>query len=235
MSRFILVKTGSTVPPLLATRGDFEGWFLAGLGIDPSLAQVIKVNDGEVLPDPGEASGVLVTGSPAMVTHREPWSEAAAAWLARVVAQEIPVLGVCYGHQLLAHALGGVVGPCQGGAEIGTVEVSLTPEGAGDRLLGEGPSLFGAQASHWESVLELPPGARLLATTPRDRCHAFAVGERAWGVQFHPEFDVEITRGYIKERREKVADAGYDPDALSANVRETPNAAALLPRFAALI
>ena len=223
------------MPLVRAARGDFEDWFRQGLGLDPSLVRVVKVNEGEVLPDPREALGVLVTGSPAMVTHREPWSEAAAAWLARVVEQGIPVLGVCFGHQLLAHALGGRVGPCQGGAEVGTVEVSLTPDGAGDLLLGAGPGLFGAQASHWESVLELPPGATLLATTPRDRCHAFAVGERAWGVQFHPEFDAEITRSYIKERREKVAEAGYDPDALMAYVRETPNAAALLPRFAALI
>ena len=235
MPKLLLIKAGSTVPTPLASRGDFEAWFLRGLGVDPALTRVIRVHEGEELPPPAEAAGVLVTGSPAMVTHRARWSEDTAVWLARVVEARVPVLGVCFGHQLLAHALGGRVGPCVGGVEIGTVELELTPEGSEDPLLGAGPGRFEVQASHWEAVLELPPGARLLATTRQDKCHAFSVGGNAWGVQFHPEFDEEITSGYLRERREKLASEGHDPDALLAGVRPTPHGAAILPRFAQIV
>ena len=231
MPQLLVVKTGSIFPALAASRGDFVNWFLQGLGGDPASARVIQVHEGEKLPPPGESAGVLVTGSPAMVTHRAPWSEDTAAWLSRVVAARVPVLGVCFGHQLLAHALGGVVGPCPGGAEIGTVKVALTPLAAEDPLLGPGPARFEAQASHWEAVLELPPGGRLLATTPRDKCHAFVVGENAWGIQFHPEFDEGITSAYLREHREKLTHEGHDVEALLAGVRPTPHGAAILPRF----
>src|SRR5690348_8631928 len=74
-----------------------------------------------------DIAGVVVTGSHSMVSHREPWSERAAQWLAGVVESDrVPVLGICYGHQLLAHALGGEAGDHPAAIEIGTVQVRTT-------------------------------------------------------------------------------------------------------------
>jgi len=56
-------------------------------------------------------------------------------------------------------------------------------------------------------------------------------GERVWGVQFHPEFDAEIVRCYLRERRAPILAEGLDPDALAAAARDTPDAAAVLGRF----
>ena len=81
---------------------------------------------GEALPDPRSVRAVVVTGSAAMVTSREPWSERTAAWLCETVEVKTPVLGICYGHQLLAHALGGRVEDNPQGRHIGTVDVTLT-------------------------------------------------------------------------------------------------------------
>ncbi len=234
MKPLLLVKTGSTLPIIAADHGDFEDWFVAGLGVDPSCVQLVQAHLEEPLPGQDEVCGVLVTGSPAMVTDREPWSERAAAWLARAVQDELPVLGVCFGHQLLAHCMGGEVGDCPGGAEVGTVPVTLAPRADDDPLFGGLPGSFPAQTTHWEAVLQPPPGAVALATTAQDTNHAFRLGPRAWGIQYHPEFTPEIMRCYIRERRDKIIAAGQDPDAANRGVSITPQATSVLPRFAAL-
>jgi GMP synthase (glutamine-hydrolysing) len=176
---------------------------------------------------------VVVTGSSAMVSHREAWSEQSAAWIARVALQGTPVLGICYGHQLLAHGLGGTVGPNPRGREIGTVDVHLRAEG--DALLGALPDRVRVQASHVESVLRLPDGARLLAANAADPHHAYAVGDRAWGVQFHPEFDADIMRGYVAGRRDALTEEALDPDHLLERCADSAHGEALLARFGELV
>ncbi len=232
-----IVKTGSTLPEIAARRGDFEDWIVAGLGLPADACPVADVAAGESLPEPDAAAGVVVTGSSAMVSHREPWSEGAARWLAGAVEAGTPVLGICYGHQLLAHALGAQVGPNPRGREIGSVEVVREPAESdeSDPLLSVLPERAWLHATHVEAVLEPPPGARLLASTALDPHHAFVVGERAWGVQCHPEFDADVMRGYLAGRRAVLLEEGLDPDALGAAVRETPHGEALLRRFAALV
>jgi len=231
VSDLLIVKTGTTLAPIRARRGDFESWITAGLGVDAERVRVVSVFEGEALPLPDRIAGAIVTGSSAMVSEREPWSEATAAWLADAVAAGTPLLGICYGHQLLAHGLGGRVAENPKGREIGSVEVSPLPAAEGDALLGGAP--FRAQTSHVESVLELPPGATRLATTALDPNHAFRVGETAWGVQFHPEFDADITRGYLAGRRDAIAAEGLDVEGLVAGVGPAPRATAVLRRFAA--
>ncbi len=121
----LIIKTGSTYPSLAKHKGDFEDWILAGLGIDPARAQIVDVTRGAALPEPAALSGVVITGSHAMVTEKRPWSERAAVWLKGAVEAQTPVLGICYGHQLLAHAFGGQVADNPRGRDIGTVEFTL--------------------------------------------------------------------------------------------------------------
>jgi len=235
MGRVLIVKTGETLPSVAARRGDFEDWIAAGLGLAAGHLDVVRVDAGERLPDPREIAGAVVTGSSAMVSDHEPWSDAAAAWLARAVAADTPVLGICYGHQLLAHGLGGRVAPNPRGREIGTVTVTLAAAAAADPLLGELAPTLRAHTSHQEAVLTLPPRATRLATTALDPNHAFRVGERAWGVQFHPEFDADIVRGYLEGRREQIEAEGLDVESLLAAVCETSVGTTVLRRFASLL
>lgn len=229
----LLIKTGGTIPDTQDEFGDFEHWFARGLGLT-GLHQV-NVYQDERLPAHLEYRGVVVTGSASMVSHREEWSERTGEWLANAVHAGLPVLGVCFGHQLLAHALGGKVGPNPRGRQIGTQPIEMLPAASSDSLLAHLPVSFQAQTTHVESVLELPPGAVRLATSPRDENHAFRFGQRAWGVQFHPEFGADIMRGYIRARSEVISAEGICPQELSAQVRETPLAHGLLARFAALV
>jgi GMP synthase (glutamine-hydrolysing) len=231
----LVVQTGRTLPSLRARRGDYDAWIVAGLGLGPASVDVVPVFEGAPLPEPGSVAGVVVTGSPAMVSHREPWSVRTAAWLARAVAEATPVFGICYGHQLLADALGGRAGANPRGREIGTVEVEFLPEAAHDPLFAATPRRIRAHTTHLETVLELPAGARVLARNDADPHHAVAFAPRAWGVQFHPEFDADVMRTYLTERGDLLRSEGRDPDALLAETEECPESAALLRRFADLV
>ena len=235
MRRLLIVKTGGTMPELRARRGDYEEWIAAGMGLPRGDVDVVAVAEGESLPAPDAPAGVVVTGSAAMVSDREPWSERTGEWLARAARGGTPVLGICYGHQLLAHALGGEVGRNPRGREIGTVVVRSLEPAHRDPLLGIWRGAEPAHVTHRESVLALPEGAVRLAESDLDPVQAFAVGERAWGVQFHPEFDAETTRTYVATRRDRLLAEGLDPDALLAGVRDAPSGPRLLRRFAELL
>jgi len=232
---FLVVKCGSALPAVRAERGDYEDWIVAGLGLPPGRVRVAAVAEGEDLPPPGALAAVVVTGSSAMVSERAPWSERAAAWLRGAVASGLPVLGICFGHQLLAHALGGRVGRNPRGREIGSVDVETLPAARGDALLGALPERLLVHATHVESVLELPAGARPLAASAGDPHQAVAAAPNAWGVQFHPEFDAGVIRGYLEARREILAREGLDADALLARVRESDHGKVLLRGFAGFV
>jgi GMP synthase (glutamine-hydrolysing) len=231
----LVVQTGRTLPSLRARRGDYDSWIAAAMGLDLASVDVVPVFEGAPLPEPGSVAGVVVTGSPAMVSHREPWSVRTGAWLEQAVADATPVFGICYGHQLLADALGGRAGANPRGREIGTVEVELLPEAADDPLFAATPRRIRAHTTHLETVLELPAGARVLARNAADPHHAVAFAPRAWGVQFHPEFDADVMRTYLTERSELLRAEGRDPGELLADTEECPESAALLRRFAELV
>ena len=233
----LIVKTGDTLPELNARLGDFEHWIAQGLAqahTDLPI-QVADPRGPSPLPDSSQIAGVVVTGSHAMVTDRAPWSEATATWLAQAVAQQVPVLGICYGHQLLAHALGGEVGNHPQGLEMGTTQVHTCATAKTDELMAHLPTVFAAQVAHRQSVRCLPPGAVLLAGNDFEAHHAFRVGPSAWGVQFHPEFGPEASQGYVQHLQADLTAQGVDPEALGAQVSASPEAASLLARFATLV
>ena len=232
MDPLLIIKTGTTFASLAAERGDFEDWISAGMGLDRNQVTVIAVFEGEELPDPKNFAGVVVTGSSAMVSHRESWSESTAEWLRGAIQCTTPVLGICYGHQLLAHALGGRVGPNPRGRQIGTARVRLAGKLEDDALLaGFGGSLR-AHTTHTEVVLELPDAAARLGSSQGDPNTALRFGTAAWGVQFHPEFDAYVMKRYIEERRSLLLAENIDADAQLAAVEECPDGARLLRRFA---
>lgn len=227
----LIVLLNDTLCDLARRRGKLADWISRGLRLPGGMLAVVDPRGGAELPSPRGLAGVVVTGSAAMVTDREEWSQRTATWLAGAVAADVPVLGICYGHQLLAHAMGGLVDYNPNGREFGTVEVRLLPEAADDSLLSHLPPVFRAQASHHQSVIALPPGAVPLAANDHDRCHAFRLGRCAWGVQFHPEFDADIVRALTRDRDEGLRADGLNPESILAAVEETPQATSVLARF----
>ncbi len=198
--------------------------------------RVVAVYLGEELPPldliGDEVKSVVITGAGAMVNDDDPWISECTEWLAQAAKLSIPILGICFGHQLLAHALGGKVGNNPRGVEVGSVRIHLTEDASKDSLFKGVPSQFTANVSHMQSVIELPDGARLLAYSEMERVHAFSHGDHLWGIQFHPEFDGEIVKHFIHFFDAQLQQEGRDMNALLADASDTPQSLALLKRFA---
>lgn len=227
---FLIIETGQPVPSM-RRHGGFPHWIRVAAGLSGREACAVNVEQGEALPDPAGFSGVLVTGSGAMVTERHDWSERTAAWLRDAAHAGTPMFGICYGHQLIAHALGGEVGANPRGREMGTVQVQRHADGDDDPLFAGLPQRFSAQATHLQSVLRLPEGATVLARNAHDPHHAFRWRQHAWGVQFHPEFSTMHMRGYVRARADALAAEGTCPVGTAASVSAAPHPRTILRRF----
>jgi GMP synthase (glutamine-hydrolysing) len=167
-----------------------------------------------------------------MVSERLDWSERTAGWLRAAMDARLPLFGVCYGHQLLAHALGGRVDYHPQGREIGTQDIErLGADGALDALAPL-PRRFAAHTTHLQSVLEAPAGARVLARSAHDPHQILMYGDCAVTTQFHPEFSSDNMRAHLRIRAAKLREEGLDMRALLAAVRPTPWARRLLRGFA---
>jgi GMP synthase (glutamine-hydrolysing) len=152
-----------------------------------------NVSRGDPPEDPNAFDALVVFGGSMHVDQEErhPWLPAQHDLVRAAADRGQPLLGVCLGGQLIAHAMGAHVGPASR-PEIGWHEVELTPEGEGDPVLGALPQSF--DALQWHSyAFELPPGAVLLARS--EVCaQGFRLGDATWGVQFHPEVTAEMLR-----------------------------------------
>ncbi|MCB9648866.1 MAG: glutamine amidotransferase [Deltaproteobacteria bacterium] len=241
--RLVILQTGDTSPEIAARHGGYAQLFMDALAPTGATLSVVDAAAGAPLPARGAVDAAVITGSPASVTEPEPWVEALAAWTRQAMQDGLPVLGVCYGHQLIAWAQGGEVQVSDRGMELGTVPVTLTPEGAADPLLGPlagEPPVF--HAVHGDVVTRLPPGAVRLAENAHTPNQAFRLGDRTWGVQFHPEFTAPMMAELVELRAERLLRmaraAGLDPDAALAAARRslapTPAGPHLLQRFVAV-
>ena len=228
-----ILKTGSTHPKLKTLFGDFEFWFQKD--IQGTQFTTYDLPNGDALPAADQYSGFIVTGSPAMVTDQESWSENLKPLLKTLANRDIPLLAVCYGHQLLAEALGGKAGWHPQGREIGTVAITKTTQAENDPLLSILPSTFFAQVTHAQSVLTLPEGASHLAFNEYEPNHAYRIGQRVWSLQFHPEFSADIMRGYLFETAEKLLNDGISVADKLTEVKSAHASSNLIQRFVDLI
>ncbi|MGB9640105.1 MAG: glutamine amidotransferase [Anaerolineales bacterium] len=231
----IILKTGSAYREYRQVAGDFEDWIVSRLGEMDRGLHVVDVTRGENLPNPHEISGVIITGSHAMVTEHRAWSERCADWLEEAVMEDLAILGICYGHQLLAYALGGKVGKNPMGLEFGTVTIELNDLTAEDDLFASFPHQFYAHVSHTQSVIVLPPGAVKLGQSERETNQVVRFAKRAWGVQFHPEFSIDYMRYEIDRYRHRLLQAGQDPQQLLEWTQETPVSTSLLQKFCQIL
>jgi GMP synthase (glutamine-hydrolysing) len=227
----VVLVTGDPVPEARQRRGDFPDLIRQTAPVFAERVwQAHDAREPAPLPDLDAALGVIVTGSPFSIIDGLPWMERTAEVLRRAVARHVPVLGICFGHQLLAHALGGRVAKNPRGREIGTVRLTVT---AGDPLVGA-PRAFDVNSTHVDAVVELPSGARVLAETERDPHSVVRFAPSAWGVQFHPEIDGDVMRMYVEARSEALVREGFDLNVLRRGARDAPDAARLVARFLAL-
>ncbi|HXU73277.1 MAG TPA: gamma-glutamyl-gamma-aminobutyrate hydrolase family protein [Polyangia bacterium] len=238
MHRILLYKTGETDPTLVPSIGDYERWFGRVLG-DGVTLEMHRAFD-KPKHTFGGYDGMVITGSPRSLVDGEvePWMDDAATFVRAADDAGVPVLGVCFGHQLVGYAYGGRVRKNPNGWEVGTVDVELTDEGARDPLFaGLGRRIFVNQ-SHRDEVGTLGPTTRVLAAGAHTTHQAIAIGTHVRGVQFHPEMDAGVIQRIIAHRRAILtndavarARAGYCIDTLIARATNTPDAERVLTNF----
>jgi len=225
----VILVTGEPVAPARAARGSFFDMIRRAVGdaYAGGWRELDAKGDGP-FPVSGELSGVIVTGSSASVTERAPWILRTEAWLAALVRDGTPVFGICFGHQLLGQALGGLVAQNPLGRQMGTLEAEITGE---DPVLDPDARPFSVNTTHRDVVQRLPEGARVLGRTEKDP-HAFVrFGPKVFGVQGHPEFDAVTMRAYVESRRAILEGEGFDVDAMLAGVHDALPGRSVLSRF----
>lgn len=235
MKQLLIVKTGTTYASIAGRHGDFDDFIINQTGIRSMNVIIWSAYQGEAPPEINDISAVIITGSHSMVTARSGWCVFLSQWLRNIAQKSIPILGICYGHQLIAQAFGGLVDYHPQGKEMGTVSISLTEEGRKDPLMKNLPGKFLGHVMHAQTVVKLPSGARVLAENEFERYQAFVLNDRIWGVQFHPEFSEDITREYIEEQSEDLHREGYDVNLHLKSVQEHPYGKLLLNRFMELV
>jgi len=227
----LILHTGDPDDTLRDRHGDYAQMLRHAAGLGPDAVHIVRADAGGQPLAPAAYRAVLITGSPAMVTDREPWSERAAEWLRQAAAARLPMFGVCYGHQLLAHALGGAVDYNPRGRELGTQAIECLPAAAGDPLMAGLPVGFPAQLLHAQTVTRLPAGAVALARSALDEHQLVRLAPGIYSAQFHPEFGPEFMRDHLLRYQPDYAREGLDAGALAASLKPTPTAASLLRRF----
>ena len=176
---------------------------------------------GEVLPaDLTGVDALVVLGgaTDAWDDTRSPWLPATRSLLAQAVSQGVPTLGICLGAQLLAMACGAPVGRGAEGPELGLVPVTLLAAAADDPFAAALPPQVPAPQGHHDVVHELPAGAVLLASSAMYPHQLFRVGERAWGVQYHPEVTEADFGAWMVGDTEPLAAQGRTPDDVVAEL-----------------
>lgn len=208
-------------PRLLVVENDAEdgacrlGEWLTEAG---AKLHVVRAHDGESLPaDLTGFDGLVVLGGAQRAYDVDglpasPWFPALRGLLRAAVASRVAVLGVCLGGQLLADAFGGRVEPARSGPEIGAFLVAKRDVAQSDPLFAMVPFTPDVYQWHVDEIVSLPPGAVLLASSPRVPHQAFRLGDRAWGIQFHIECDQAMLASWAAGDGGSLERAGLDAE-----------------------
>lgn len=206
-SRLLVIQHQDTCPPALLGRWLVE----AGLTLD-----VRRPDQGQDLPLDLTGHDALMVLGGTMDSFDEaghPWLADTVALLRLAVRDKVPTLGVCLGHQLLARACGGLVGRNPRGRQLGLMTMSWTETAQRDALVGAlaapGQEARGLQWNQ-DIVVEVPADAVVLARTQVGEPQIVRFGERAWGIQAHPEVDEEVARWWADDAAPDVVPAEAD-------------------------
>jgi GMP synthase-like glutamine amidotransferase len=198
-----ILQTGLAPDALKDEMGDYPDMFarlLAGHGF---TFQTFRVVDGEFPASVMECDGWLITGSRHGAYEDHPWIPPLEQFIRDAYWAHVPLVGICFGHQIVAQAMGGKVEPYPEGWAVGATDYTF-----GDKTLR-------LNAWHRDQVTELPPMAKVVASNDFCTNAALLYGDRAFTVQAHPEFRPEFIGGLMKTRGK-----GLVPDDLMASATD---------------
>lgn len=193
--RIGLLETGEPPEQLQPSFGRYGGMFQALLGPDHAYT-AYDVQAGQLPASPGEQDAWLITGSSAGVYDDLPWIAPLSGFL-RAAKGEVPLVGVCFGHQIMAEAFGGQVVKSERGWGVGLHRYAIERP----QTWTDAPSVA-IPASHQDQVVALPPGATVVGGSAFTPFGMLSYGDSsAISMQFHPEFDPAYAAALIEARR----------------------------------
>lgn len=233
----LYVVGGAPSAIISAVGGDYAQWFEALAARNDAKLVIADGRVGEVL-DPGSVAGIVITGSPASLTAPEPWMQGGLELIATAATAGTPVLGVCFGHQLIGLHAGGRVIRNPLGWEFATSPLEVTAAGLRDPLFEGCSGAFDCNQAHQDVIdaSSLPSSVAVLAANSTTDVQALAVGDLVRGVQFHPEFTRPITECYLEYRWDVLAAAAEDRGLPAAHperlaIRDCPTAERVFGNF----
>jgi GMP synthase (glutamine-hydrolysing) len=206
LPRLGLLACDSLWESLRSAHGDYAEMYSALLCATGAEFELVTwaVYAGELPASSQVCDAWLVSGSRASAFEDRPWIAALLDFVRATHTAGVRQVGTCFGHQVLAHALGGRVERAAGGWGLGNVELTLRERAAVPLDVPDRPQHFMA---HQDQVIKLPPGAVWLAEAPHCPHAMFALGGSTLGIQPHPEFSAEFMRDMTLDHSLKLPEA----------------------------
>jgi len=189
-------------PEELSANGRYDAYFKRLLGEETFTYDSWSVVDGEMPDVVGDADGWLITGSKHGAYEPHPWIPPLEEFIRDCYATRVPMIGVCFGHQIIAQAMGGKVEKFQNGWSVGHVEYQINGE------------TLAVNAWHQDQVIEKPAKAEIIGSTDFCENAALLYGDRFWTIQPHPEYGHDFIEGLLEYRGK-----GLVPDPQLAQAR----------------
>jgi GMP synthase-like glutamine amidotransferase len=214
-----ILQAGHTPDDLARTLGDYDTLYpdlLAGYGFS---FQAYCVVDMEFPDSITESDGWFISGSRYGAYEDHPWIPPLEQFIRDIYADGRPLVGVCFGHQIIAQALGGTVEKYKDGWSVGYTEYDFDGQ------------IIPLNAWHQDQVIERPDDAKVIASTDFCRNAGLVYGDKVWSVQPHPEFTAEFVDGLIKGRGKGLVPGDILVDA-SAKLDKPTDSADIAARMA---
>lgn len=238
--RLLVVLLGHVHPQVVGQFGDYEQLYtkiIHSANANAQCQMLHLLDQPETpLPDVKDFDGIIVGGGASNITDNGPWLEPVCQLVNQALKERRKLLGICLGHQILGHVAGAAVGPINAGWKFGRANVTLAADASTDPLLGDLPQRFEVNLTHRQGLLDCPTGIKAMGMADHDPQQVIRVGDRAWGVQYHPEFTQAYMRAVLETRRERIDQAAGDGAAAAAETTlgDTPFGSRVLERFVQL-
>lgn len=199
MKSITVLLAGKTSPEIEKKVDSKKEWYSKYLNKLNCKVEFVDIYNHIIPYDINENDAWIITGSECSTYDNYDWLAFFKKLLLKRINSNKPILGICFGHQLLVDVLNGKVKKNPKGWEVGYSSISLTEDGCKSSLFSKFPEVFNVAETHQDIVVELPDECTKLAENKMG-IQSFQYKEKIFGVQFHPEFDNLIMDAYIKMR-----------------------------------
>ena len=200
MKNVVIYSNGPGLPEIVKEYGHSSDWI-------PNIVNNNKVNfiikkayendfDSDI-----KADAFILTGSKYSVYNKSPWIEELKKHVKKLIHENNYILGICFGHQILADCLGAEVRKNKLGWELGSYKINLSEKGLQSKLFNGFSKQEIVYESHQDTVINIPSNLDILASSKKSN-QSFSYNDKIYGVQFHPEFSKEVTRKLMDLRIE---------------------------------